>query len=114
MPTIEVKKPLTQIKQYQVILEGELPPVTVDAEGTTRYGTIKHVEFKGLDEDGNQAGNVYFSHEELSDELKQALVTVLLTHLPALAGEINATFDLTPVAFVPPVVEEVIEEVVPE
>jgi hypothetical protein len=114
MPTIEVKKPLATIKDIQVILECSLPPVTLDAEGTVKYGTVKHVEFKGTDVDGNQAGNVYFNHDELPDQLKADLVTVLLTHLPGLATEISATFDFTPTEFVPPVVveeEPVVEEV---
>jgi hypothetical protein len=114
MPTIEVKKPLATIKEIQVIPECSFPPVTVDAEGTVRYGTIKHIEFKGNDEDGNPSGNVYFYHDELPDELKVDLVTVLLKHLPTLASSIGATVDLTPTPFIPPVVEEVapvVEEV---
>ena len=112
MPTIEQKKPLADIRNVQVILECSLPPVTTDAEGTVRYGEVKHVEFKGVDVDGVQAGNVYFYHDELPEQLKADLVTVLLTHLPTLANEIGATFTFTPTPFVPPVVEE--EVVVPE
>jgi hypothetical protein len=111
MPTIEIKKALATIKEIQVIPECSFPPVTVDAEGTVRYGTIKHIEFKGNDEDGNPSGNVYFYHDELPDELKADLVTVLLKHLPALASSIGATVDLTPTAYVPPaVVEPVVVE----
>lgn len=108
MPTIEIKKPLAEIKKMQVIIECDFPPST-NSEGAARYGEIKHIEFKGNDVDGNQAGNVYFANDELSDTLKAKLVTVMLQEITGLASEVNATVDLTPTPFVPPVVEEVVD-----
>ena len=109
MPTIIVQKPLAETKKIQLIVECDFPPVTL-ADGSVKYGTIQHIEFKGLDVDGNQAGNAYYSHDETPHQLKADLVTTLLTHATSMAAGVNATIDLNPAPYVPPVVEEVEED----
>lgn len=99
MPTIEVKKALADIKSWEFVARGPVPPVITGADGTVKYGTIGHVEYKGLDEDGNPAGNAYFFHDDCSDEFKADLIAVLLKHLPLQAAEIPATFDMTPTPY---------------
>ena len=118
MPTIEVKKAQTDCKQLQVIIDLAFPPKTVDSEGTVSYGKISHVESKGVDADGNAAGNVYWYHDEVPAETKAKLVGILLTDLPPLLATAAINVDFTPTPFEAPVVEEptpeVIEEPTPE
>lgn len=106
MPKIEVKKAQTDCRKLQVIIDLDFPPRTIDAEGTVTYGQISHVESKGVDADGNQAGNVYWYHDEIPTETKQKLVGVLLSDLPALLATGGVSVDLTPTEYVAPPVEE--------
>ena len=112
MPTIEVRKAQAECKQLQVIIDLSFPPETIDAEGTVTYGKISHVESKGLDVDGGQAGNVYWYHDEIPDATKQKLVGILLTDLPALLQTAGINVDLTPTEYVAP--EEPVEDVIAE
>ena len=101
MPRQEIRKAQTDCKKVQVIIDLEFPPRTL-ADGSVTYGQISQVESKGVDEDGNPSANVYWRNEEVPAETKQALVPVMLAHLPAMLSEESISVDLTPAEYVAP------------
>lgn len=105
MPTIEVKKAQVDCKDLQLIVELTFPPKTL-ADGSVTYGRITNLESKGVDADGNQAGNVYWDHDEIFQIIKQKLIGVLLQEAPAQLATGGVSIDLTPTPFEAPVVEE--------
>ena len=106
MPTIETKKAQAVCQDIEVIIKLKFPPKTLE-DGSVTYGKIEHIESKGVDVDGNVAGNVYWFHDEIRNSLKSKLVGVLLSEVDETLAEANITVDLTPTPFEPPVVEEV-------
>lgn len=101
MPTTEVTARQSASSGATIVISLRFPPQVVDASGTVSYGEINNVTSVGVDENGDEAGAVRWSHDEIPATTKAKLVSILLSDIPPLFSSAGVSVDLTPTPYEP-------------